>query len=110
MGHRGDWPLSRQDLAPAGEAPKPGPAAAPRPPEKRGAFTGCRGARCRPSIPSTRGHRPGDRKSAGQKARARDENARRDARTKSAADGCPRGIGYIIGLVGVAAYFKRKPG
>jgi len=31
MGHRADWPLSKQDLAPGGEAPKPEPASPSQP-------------------------------------------------------------------------------
>jgi nickel transport protein len=109
MGHRGDWPLSKQDIAPAGAAP-PEPAAASQPAPKTEA-----------PLPPTGKSAPGaasppseDIEQAIEKAldkklapvlRMLAEMREQKVRLTDVLGG----IGYIIGLVGVAAYFKRKP-
>jgi nickel transport protein len=102
MGHRADWSLSKQDLAPSGAAPepaarsqpdaRPGPAPAdPRPPQAANDLD--------QAI-----ERALDKKLA-PVLRMLAEMHEQKVRLTDVLGG----IGYIIGLVGVAAYFKRKP-
>ena len=105
MGHRADWPLSKQDLAPAGEAAVPSAPAskaeAPPPAAKE-------------SAPGAASPLPAGIDQAIEKAldkklapvlRMLAEMHEQKVRLTDVLGG----IGYIIGLVGVAAYFKRKP-
>jgi nickel transport protein len=110
MGHRADWPLSKQDLAPAGEAPKPEPAAASQPAPK----TEAPPAAAKESTTGAASPPPAGIDQAIEKAldkklapvlRMLAEMHEQKVRLTDVLGG----IGYIIGLVGVAAYFKRKP-
>ena len=110
MGHRADWPLSKQDLAPAGEAPPPGSAAPPQVQSK--AETPSPAAK--EPAPGAASPPPADIDQAIEKAldkklapvlRMLAEMHEQKIRLTDVLGG----IGYIIGLVGVAAYFKRKP-
>jgi nickel transport protein len=110
MGHRADWPLSKQDLAPAGEAPKPEPAAPSQPAPK----TEAPPAAAKESAPGAASPPPAGIDPAIEKAldkklapvlRMLAEIHEQKVRLADVLGG----IGYIIGLVGVAAYFKRKP-
>ena len=105
MGHRADWPLSKQDLAPAGESAVPSAPApkteAPPPAAKE-------------SAPGAASPLPAGIDQAIEKAldkklapvlRMLAEMHEQKVRLTDVLGG----IGYIIGLVGVAAYFKRKP-
>jgi len=111
MGHRGDWPLSRQDLAPAGEAPKQGPAAAPQASPKNEAPSpaavepGARAASPPPAGIDQAIEKALDKKLAPVMKMLAEMHEQKVRLTDVLG-----GIGYIIGLVGVAAYFKRKPG
>ena len=104
MGHRADWPLSKQDLAPAGESAVPSAPApkteAPPPAAKE-------------SAPGAASPLPAGIDQAIEKAldkklapvlRMLAEMHEQKVRLTDVLGG----IGYIIGLVGVAAYFKRK--
>jgi nickel transport protein len=110
MGHRGDWPLSKQDLAPAGEVPKPEPAAASQaapkteapPPAARDSAPG--GA---PSLPA--GIDQAIEKALDKKLAPVMKMLAEMHEQKVRLADVLGGIGYIFGLVGVAAYFKRKP-
>ena len=110
MGHRADWPLSKQDLAPAGEAPKPEPAAPSEPAPK----TEAPPPAAKESAPGAASPPPAGIDQAIEKAldkklapvlRMLAEMHEQKVRLTDVLGG----IGYIIGLVGVAAYFKRKP-
>ena len=110
MGHRADWPLSKQDLPPAGEAPTPGSAAPPQPVSK----TEAPSPAAKASAPGAASPPPADIDQAIEKAldkklapvlRMLAEMHEQKVRLTDVLGG----IGYIIGLVGVAAYFKRKP-
>jgi nickel transport protein len=110
MGHRADWPLSKQDLAPAGEAPKPEPAAPSQPAPK----TEAPPPAAKESAPGAASPPPAGIDQAIEKAldkklapvlRMLAEMHEQKVRLTDVLGG----IGYIIGLVGVAAYFKRKP-
>lgn len=102
MGHRADWPLSKQDFAPAGPAPEP---AAPSQPAPK---TDPMPAVSRPPQAAT------DLEQVIEKAldkklapilRMLAEMHEQKVRLTDVLGG----IGYIAGLVGIAAYFKRKP-
>jgi nickel transport protein len=109
MGHRGDWPLSRQDLSPAGEAPGQTSPAASQPAPKTEAPA------AKELSPAAASPLPAGIDQAIEKAldkklapimRMLAEMQEQKVRLTDVLGG----IGYIIGLVGVAAYFKRKPG
>ena len=109
MGHRADWPLSKQDLAPAGEAPTPGSAAPPQAASKAEAPS----AAAKESAPGAASPPPAGIDQAIEKAldkklapvlRMLAEMREQKVRLTDVLGG----IGYIIGLVGIAAYFKRK--
>jgi nickel transport protein len=111
MGHRGDWPLSRQELSPAG-APPASTAAAPSPPDPQTASP----------PPAATEPAAGPSPAAGDAVAQAVEKAldRKLApvmkmlaemqEQKVRPSDVLGGIGYIVGLVGMAAYFKRKPG
>jgi nickel transport protein len=110
MGHRADWPLSKQDLAPAGEAPQPEPAP-PSPPAPK---TEAPPSAAKEPAPGAASPAPAGMEQAIEKAldkklapvlRMLAEMHEQKVRLTDVLGG----IGYIIGLVGVAAYFKRKP-
>jgi nickel transport protein len=110
MGHRADWPLSRQDHAPAGEAPKPEPAAPSQPAPK----TEAPPSAAKEPAPGAASLPPAGIDQAIEKAldkklapvlRMLAEMHEQKVRLTDILGG----VGYIIGLVGVAAYFKRKP-
>jgi nickel transport protein len=105
MGHRADWPLSKQDLAPAGESAVPS-APAPK--------TETPSPAAKESAPGAASPLPAGIDQAIEKAldkklapvmRMLAEMQEQKVRLTDVLGG----IGYIIGLVGVAAYFKRKP-
>jgi nickel transport protein len=110
MGHRADWPLSKQDLAPAGESPKPEPAA----PSQAASKTEAPPPAAKESEPGAASPPPAGIDQAIEKAldkklapvlRMLAEMHEQKVRLTDVLGG----IGYIIGLIGVAAYFKRKP-
>jgi len=111
MGHRGDWPLSRQDLAPAGEAPKPGPAAAPQAsPKNEAPSPAAAEFAAGPASPPPAGIDQAIEKALDKKLAPVMKMLAEMHEQKVRLTDVLGGIGYIIGLVGVAAYFKRKPG
>lgn len=111
MGHRGDWPLSRQDLAPAGEAPKPGPAAAPQAsPKNEAPSPAAVEPAAGPASPPPAGIDQAIEKALDKKLAPVMKMLAEMHEQKVRLTDVLGGIGYIIGLVGVAAYFKRKPG
>jgi nickel transport protein len=111
MGHRGDWPLSRQDLAPAGEAPKPGPAAAPQAsPKNEAPSPAAVEPTAGPASPPPAGIDQAIEKALDKKLAPVMKMLAEMHEQKVRLTDVLGGIGYIIGLVGVAAYFKRKPG
>jgi nickel transport protein len=104
MGHRADWPLSKQDLAPAGESAVPS-APAPK--------TEAPSPAAKESAPGAASPLPAGIDQAIEKAldkklapvmRMLAEMREQKVRLTDVLGG----IGYIIGLVGIAAYFKRK--
>jgi nickel transport protein len=110
MGHRADWPLSKQDLVPAGEAPTPGSAAPLQPASK----TEAPPTAAKESAPGAASPPPAGIDQAIEKAldkklapvmRMLAEMQEQKVRLTDVLGG----LGYIFGLVGVAAYFKRKP-
>jgi len=110
MGHRADWPLSKQDLAPAGEAPKPEPAA----PSQTAPKTEAPPLAAKESVSDAASPPPAGIDQAIEKALDKKlapvlkmlaEMHEQKVRLTDVLGG----VGYIIGLVGVAAYFKRKP-
>jgi len=110
MGHRADWLLSKQDLAPAGEAPKPEPAVpsqpvsenqAPPPVAKESAL----GAAPPPPAGIDQAIEKALDKKLAPVLRMLAEMHEQKVQLRDVLGG----IGYILGLVGVAAYFKRKP-
>lgn len=110
MGHRGDWPLSRQDLAPAGEAPKPGPAAAPQAsPKNEAPSPAAVEPAAGPASPPPAGIDQAIEKALDKKLAPVMKMLAEMHEQKVRLTDVLGGIGYIIGLVGVAAYFKRKP-
>jgi nickel transport protein len=111
MGHRGDWPLSRQDLAPAGEEPKPGPAAAPQAsPKNEAPSPAAAEPAAGPASPPPAGIDQAIEKALDKKLAPVMKMLAEMHEQKVRLTDVLGGIGYIIGLVGVAAYFKRKPG
>jgi nickel transport protein len=111
MGHRGDWPLSSQDLAPAGEAPKPGPAAAPQAsPKNEAPSPAAAEPAAGPASPPPAGIDQAIEKALDKKLAPVMKMLAEMHEQKVRLTDVLGGIGYIIGLVGVAAYFKRKPG
>ena len=111
MGHRGDWPLSRQDLAPAGEAPKPGPAAAPQAsPKNEAPSPAAAEPAAGPASPPPAGIDQAIEKALDKKLAPVMKILAEMHEQKVRLTDVLGGIGYIMGLVGVAAYFKRKPG
>ena len=111
MGHRGDWPLSRQDLAPAGEAPKPGPAAAPQAsPKNEAPSPAAAEPAAGPASPPPAGIDQAIEKALDKKLAPVMKMLAEMHEQKVRLTDVLGGIGYIMGLVGVAAYFKRKPG
>jgi nickel transport protein len=111
MGHRGDWPLSRQDLAPAGEEPKPGPAAAPQAsPKNEAPSPAAVEPTAGPASPPPAGIDQAIEKALDKKLAPVMKMLAEMHEQKVRLTDVLGGIGYIIGLVGVAAYFKRKPG
>lgn len=110
MGHRADWPLSKQDLAPAGEASQPEPASPSSPaPETEAPPPVARepapGAASPPSAGIDQAIEKALDKKLAPVLRMLAEMHEQKVRLTDVLGG----IGYIIGLVGVAAYFKRKP-
>ena len=105
MGHRADWPLSKQDLAPAGESAVPSAPApkteAPSPAAKESAP----GA----ASPLPAGIDQAIEKALDKKLAPVMRMLAEMREQKVGMTDVLGGIGYIIGLVGVAAYFKRKP-
>jgi len=110
MGHRADWPLSKQDLEPAGAASRPEPAAASQPAPKTeaplpAAGKSAPGAAPPPSAGIEQAIEKALDKKLAPVLRMLAEMHEQKVRLTDVLGG----IGYIIGLVGVAAYFKRKP-
>jgi nickel transport protein len=110
MGHRGDWPLSRQDLAPAGEEPKPGPAAAPQAsPKNEAPSPAAAEPAAGPASPPPAGIDQAIEKALDKKLAPVMKMLAEMHEQKVRLTDVLGGLGYIFGLVGVAAYFKRKP-
>jgi nickel transport protein len=110
MGHRADWPLSKQDLAPAAAASQPEPAAASQPAPKTeaplpAAKESAPGATSSPAAGIDQAIEKALDKKLAPVLRMLAEMHEQKVRLTDVLGG----IGYIIGLVGVAAYFKRKP-
>ncbi|MGE5256095.1 MAG: hypothetical protein ACM3KE_05455 [Hyphomicrobiales bacterium] len=108
MGHRADWPLSKQDLEPAGGASEQPASSQPAP------KTEAPPAAAKDKVPNAASSQPAGIELAIEKAldkklapvlRMLAEMHEQRVRLTDVLGG----IGYIIGLVGVAAYFKRKP-
>jgi nickel transport protein len=105
MGHRADWPLSRQDLAPPGDAPGPAPSVpAPAPPAETSPH-----AADAPG-PSTAAFDAAVEKALDKKLAPMMKMLAEMHEQKVRLTDVLGGLGYILGLVGIAAYFKRKPG
>jgi len=108
MGHRADWPLSKQDLAAAGAGPEQ--AASPPPAGKTLApptvAASSASVAASPPFPGMDQviEKALDKKLA-PVLRMLAEMHEQKVRLTDVLGG----IGYIAGLVGVAAYFKRKP-
>jgi nickel transport protein len=108
MGHRAEWTLSKEELAPIGQTS----VAAPRDPSQQAPQAGTPGTVSTDTAPSAPPQaetieqaieKALDRKLAPvmkMLAESRDPGVR--------LSDVLGGIGYIIGLVGIAAYFKRK--
>ena len=110
MGHRADWPLSKQDLAPAGEAPKPEPAAPSQPaPKTEAPPPAAKESAPGAASPPPAGIDPAIEKALDKKLAPVLRMLAEMHEQKVRLTDVLGGIGYIIGLVGVAAYFKRKP-
>ena len=109
MGHRGDWPLSRQDLSPAGEAPgQTSPAVSQTAPKTEAPAATEPSPAAAPPLPADIDkviEKALDKKLAPIRRMLAEMQEQKVRLTDVLG-----GIGYIIGLVGVAAYFKRKPG
>jgi nickel transport protein len=109
MGHRADWPLSKQDLAPAGEAPKPEPAAPSEPaPKTEAPPPAAKESAPGAASPPPAGIDPAIEKALDKKLAPVLRMLAEMHEQKVRLTDVLGGIGYIIGLVGVAAYFKRK--
>ena len=105
MGHRADWPLSKQDLAPAGESAvssAPAPKAEAPPPAAKESAPGA-------ASPLPAGIDQAIEKALDKKLAPVLRMLAEMHEQKVRLTDVLGGIGYIIGLVGVAAYFKRKP-
>jgi nickel transport protein len=106
MGHRADWPLSKQDLAPAaGESAvssAPAPKAETPPPAAKESAPGA-------ASPLPAGIDQAIEKALDKKLAPVLRMLAEMHEQKVRLTDVLGGIGYIIGLVGVAAYFKRKP-
>jgi nickel transport protein len=104
MGHRADWPLSKQDLAPAGESAvpsAPAPKAEAPPPAAKESAPGA-------ASPLPAGIDQAIEKALDKKLAPVMRILAEMQEQKVRLTDVLGGIGYIIGLVGVAAYFKRK--
>jgi nickel transport protein len=109
MGHRGDWPLSKQDLAPAGDAPKPEPAAPSQPaPKTEAPSPAANEPAPAAASPSPAGIDQAIEKALDKKLAPVMRMLAEMHEPKVRLTDVLGGIGYILGLVGVAAYFKRK--
>jgi nickel transport protein len=104
MGHRADWPLSKQDLAPAGESskPEPAPKAEPPPPAAKEYAPGA-------ASPLPAGIDQAIEKALDKKLAPVMRMLTEMQEQKVRLTDVLGGLGYIFGLVGIAAYFKRKP-
>jgi nickel transport protein len=105
MGHRADWPLSKQDLAPDGELAvpsAPAPKAEAPPPAAKESAPGA-------ASPLPAGIDQAIEKALDKKLAPVMRMLAEMQEQKVRLTDVLGGIGYIIGLVGVAAYFKRKP-
>ena len=109
MGHRGDWPLSRQDLSPAGEAPGQTSPAASQPAPKTEAPAAKEPSPAAVS-PLPAGIDQAIEKALDKKLAPVMKMLAEMHEQKVRLTDVLGGLGYIFGLVGVAAYFKRKPG
>jgi nickel transport protein len=107
MGHRADWPLAKQELTPAGSVPD---ATAPSQPASKpqaqaaSAENGSPGA----SPPHSADINQAIEKALDKKLAPVMKMLAEMHEQKVRVTDILGGIGYIIGLVGVAAYFKRK--
>jgi nickel transport protein len=109
MGHRGDWPLSRQDLSPAGEAQRQAPPAASQTAPKTEAPSANEPSpAAAPPLPA--GIDKAIEKALDKKLAPIMRILAEMQEQKVRLTDVLGGLGYIFGLVGVAAYFKRKPG
>ena len=105
MGHRADWPLSKQDLAPAGESAVPSaptPKAEAPPPAAKESAPGA-------ASPLPAGIDQAIEKALDKKLAPVMRMLAEMQEQKIRLTDVLGGLGYIFGLVGVAAYFKRKP-
>ena len=109
MGHRGDWPLSRQDLSPAGEAPGQTSPAASQPAPKTEA-PAAKELSPAAASPLPAGIDQAIEKALDKKLAPVMKMLAEMHEQKVRMTDVLGGLGYIFGLVGVAAYFKRKPG
>jgi nickel transport protein len=107
MGHRADWPLSLQDLSQPGEAPKKALPAEPHPVSKTEAQPDQESSSAIASPPpegiDQAIEKALDKKLAPIMKMLAEMHEQRVRLTDVLG-----GLGYIFGLVGVAAYFKRK--
>ena len=109
MGHRGDWPLSRQDLSPAGEAPgQTSPAVSQTAPKTEAPAATEPSPAAAPPLPA--GIDKVIEKALDKKLAPVMKMLAEMHEQKVRLTDVLGGLGYIFGLVGVAAYFKRKPG
>jgi nickel transport protein len=108
MGHRADWPLSRQDLSEPGEVPKKALPNEPHPVSKTEAQPAQEPSSAIASPPpdgiDQAIEKALDKKLAPIMKMLAEMHEQRVRLTDVIG-----GLGYIFGLVGVAAYFKRKP-
>jgi nickel transport protein len=109
MGHRGDWPLSRQDLSPAGEAPGQTSPSASQPAPKTEA-PAAKELSPAAASPLPAGIDQAIEKALDKKLAPVMKMLAEMHEQKVRLTDVLGGLGYIFGLVGVAAYFKRKPG
>jgi len=104
MGHRADWPLSKQDLAPAGPASPPEPAA----PKTEAPPPAAQQSHAGPSSLPAADIGPALEKALDKKLAPVIKMLAEMHEQKIRLTDVLGGLGYIFGLVGVAAYFKRK--
>jgi nickel transport protein len=109
MGHRGDWPLFRQDLSPAGEAPGQTSPAASQPAPKTEA-PAAKELSPAAASPLPAGIDQAIEKALDKKLAPVMKMLAEMHEQKVRLTDVLGGLGYIFGLVGVAAYLKRKPG